>query len=492
MSDRESQDQKIREIWAEIARRSPAGVPELCPDAEILSAHSSQMLSEIEKARWETHFSVCAACQEALAALAVAEEKSSEVAVDTVVADVVRPSATAAARQQVPAVLTVMKPRRAVWRWVAPAVAAGVLLAAWLGFRENRLANVPVETAQNVPAASLEQKPDKSANKQKEDASPANEGQLPAVTETEQRAKAFEQNAEANSRLSGPPQKNSTAHSAPTFSKTRRRTDNALGEAGAADGRASDAPRSAQIDSASKAAAQEPSADISTTTALAAKNKDRMVQGLVRGTATDEGAPASTNQPHGDATERQAAPGALQSRPQKQRAAQHSDRKRPMPQQTPEAAQIPHVPEVFRVEPGRAAPQSAGPAVARNTVVLAKQELSTRIFTPNLQTFWIAGPVGNIQHSSNGGLSVITQNSGVLADLLAGSAPSQTVCWIVGRAGTILLTTDGEHWSKVGAPGDQDWVGVRATDALHAMIWDKDQRHTYGTSDGGKTWTSVP
>jgi hypothetical protein len=33
---------------------------------------------------------------------------------------------------------------------------------------------------------------------------------------------------------------------------------------------------------------------------------------------------------------------------------------------------------------------------------------------------------------------------------------------------------------------------VRATDALHAVIWDKDQRATFSTSDGGKTWKSPP
>jgi hypothetical protein len=123
-------------------------------------------------------------------------------------------------------------------------------------------------------------------------------------------------------------------------------------------------------------------------------------------------------------------------------------------------------------------------------MMLANQESGILVFSPDPQIFWIVGPAGMIQYSSNGGGAVISQNSGVLADLLAGSAPSPVVCWIVGRAGTILRTTDAEHWSKVGAPGDQDWIGVRATDGLHAIIWDKDN-HTYSTADGGKRWESV-
>jgi photosystem II stability/assembly factor-like uncharacterized protein len=143
-----------------------------------------------------------------------------------------------------------------------------------------------------------------------------------------------------------------------------------------------------------------------------------------------------------------------------------------------------------------AAPQAVHvlrqPAASENSIRLAKHQISTKIFAPDNQALWIVGPEGAIQHSTNGGISLITQTSGVLADLLAGSAPSPAVCWVVGRAGTVLLTIDGEHWRKVGAPGDLDWVGVRAIDAFHAVIWDKGQHATFSTSNGGKTWTSLP
>ncbi len=84
------------------------------------------------------------------------------------------------------------------------------------------------------------------------------------------------------------------------------------------------------------------------------------------------------------------------------------------------------------------------------------------------------------------------EESGVKADLLSGSAPSDTVCWVVGRAGTVLLTTDGYHWSKLASPGTQDWIGVQAMDALHAVVWDFNRAHKFSTADGGQTWQGAP
>jgi photosystem II stability/assembly factor-like uncharacterized protein len=81
----------------------------------------------------------------------------------------------------------------------------------------------------------------------------------------------------------------------------------------------------------------------------------------------------------------------------------------------------------------------------------------------------------------------------VLVDLLTGSAPSDQVCWIVGRVGAILLTTDGgAHWKALHSPLAEDLGGVRATDALHATIWNARATRSFQTSDGGLTWTPVP
>ena len=94
-----------------------------------------------------------------------------------------------------------------------------------------------------------------------------------------------------------------------------------------------------------------------------------------------------------------------------------------------------------------------------------------------------------IEFSSDAGASWSRQTSDIFVDLAAGSAPSEKVCWIVGRAGTILLTIDaGGHWAPIHSPLKEDLGGVRATDGLHATIWNLGNTKVFETSDGGATW----
>jgi photosystem II stability/assembly factor-like uncharacterized protein len=114
------------------------------------------------------------------------------------------------------------------------------------------------------------------------------------------------------------------------------------------------------------------------------------------------------------------------------------------------------------------------------------------ISAPDASFIWRAGRAGLLEFSSDGGSSWSRQTSGVLVDLLAGSAPSDQVCWIVGRVGAILLTTDGgAHWKTVTPPISEDLGGIRASDALHASIWNAKNTKTFETSDGGLTWQRI-
>jgi photosystem II stability/assembly factor-like uncharacterized protein len=76
----------------------------------------------------------------------------------------------------------------------------------------------------------------------------------------------------------------------------------------------------------------------------------------------------------------------------------------------------------------------------------------------------------------------------VSAELIAGSAPSETVCWVVGHGGTILRTTDGEHWERLASPAKSDLIGIDARDAQTAVLRTSDKLTKYVTRDGGKTW----
>ena len=134
-----------------------------------------------------------------------------------------------------------------------------------------------------------------------------------------------------------------------------------------------------------------------------------------------------------------------------------------------------------------AAPAAEGARLARSanglvgTITAANQ-----IVSPNPSIRWrIAGSV--VEHSADGGSSWAAVPTGVAAELTAGAAPSTLVCWLVGRGGMVLLTTDGRTWRRVAFPEMTDLSAVRATDARTASVSTADGR-IFTTSNGGVTW----
>ena len=112
----------------------------------------------------------------------------------------------------------------------------------------------------------------------------------------------------------------------------------------------------------------------------------------------------------------------------------------------------------------------------------------------NPQIVWRFGLGGRIERSTDGGSTWTAQSSPVQTDMLAGSAPSETVCWLVGRGGAIVRTVDGETWDVVPSPKQAeqnaeppDWTFVDAGDASSAIVGDASGRR-FSTADGGKTW----
>jgi hypothetical protein len=71
--------------------------------------------------------------------------------------------------------------------------------------------------------------------------------------------------------------------------------------------------------------------------------------------------------------------------------------------------------------------------------------------------------------------------------IVAGASPTPSVCWLVGRGGLVLRTTDARVWQTVKFPESVDLINVTAADALVATVTTSDGRF-FTTSDGGVTW----
>lgn len=110
--------------------------------------------------------------------------------------------------------------------------------------------------------------------------------------------------------------------------------------------------------------------------------------------------------------------------------------------------------------------------------------------SPDAAVRWRYGAAGSLQQSTDGGATWQSAISGVTADLLAASAPSPAVCWVVGRAGTVLLTVDGRSWQRQPFNEPVDLVAVQASDARTATVTAADRRR-FRSTDGGRTWTPV-
>ena len=73
------------------------------------------------------------------------------------------------------------------------------------------------------------------------------------------------------------------------------------------------------------------------------------------------------------------------------------------------------------------------------------------------------------------------------ASLLAGSAPSVDVCWIVGQAGLVLRATDGRTFTRLPSPTADDLGAVQAIDGERATVTTVSGAR-FTTTDGGSRW----
>jgi hypothetical protein len=102
----------------------------------------------------------------------------------------------------------------------------------------------------------------------------------------------------------------------------------------------------------------------------------------------------------------------------------------------------------------------------------------------------LAGP-GVVERSTDQGATWAQLDTGVVAVFTAGSAPSASVCWLVGPRGLVLVTTDARAWQPAASPSTDDLVAVDATDATTATVRTADGR-AFRTTDGGLIWIAMP
>jgi len=128
-----------------------------------------------------------------------------------------------------------------------------------------------------------------------------------------------------------------------------------------------------------------------------------------------------------------------------------------------------------------------------NVALEAVHRRSTKeiISTPDPKVLWRIAEGGFVERTQDGGVSWQAQLSVAGAQPAAGSAPSETVCWLAGRNSMIALTTNAKDWKRIPPPVPADFVAIKALDVSTATVTTADGRK-FTTSDGGIDWRPVP
>ena len=126
-------------------------------------------------------------------------------------------------------------------------------------------------------------------------------------------------------------------------------------------------------------------------------------------------------------------------------------------------------------------------ALAFDKASKAASENAVIVAGTNLNVAWRFRDA-SIERSDDAGKTWRAQPSGDATGLLAGSAPSPEVCWLAGRGGLVLRTTDGEHWERLPSPTASDLTRVTASNATSATVQTAGGER-FSTEDGGRTWS---
>jgi hypothetical protein len=133
----------------------------------------------------------------------------------------------------------------------------------------------------------------------------------------------------------------------------------------------------------------------------------------------------------------------------------------------------------------RAAGQASGGVALRTTDILSD------IQSPEPAFRWRIGAPGTMLRSTDSGATWTSQRTAIPVVFAAGAAPARDVCWIVGRSGAVMLSTDGTTWQLRPFPEPVNLTAVRAVDSKTAVVTTADGRQ-FSTTDGGASWSKLP
>jgi hypothetical protein len=430
-------DDRERSFEKALARRLRANAAAAaCPDAETLAAYHERSLTPAEVNAWEQHIAACVSCQEILAQL----EATDEIRVG---ADQRQDAAAVVSFPRSP------KQRRAAhWHWLAPAGALAAGLLVWVAVHEKQ----PAKVIQPVKIEVTENRP-------------------PVPPPVETTVTVDRERAETLARSSKP----STA------------TDNRAAASGVLQNR--------KAELAAKVVPASPERDFAKVDRKDADLNAVAQAPMVATESTSVGGVADASkskQTEEPPMQQREVDNLVQLQTSAPKPAGGAAGTGPFPQIETKSAAA-----------GKAA-SAAPPSAAAETLELSAGSRDVSAFrmvksrsprpvpAPGGKVIWRLGAAGLIELSTDSGLTWTPQTSGATADLFLGSAPSEQVCWVIGIGGTILRTADGgAHWASVASPISQNLGLIRASDALHATVWDMSRRHSFQTADGGVTWTQV-
>ena len=137
-------------------------------------------------------------------------------------------------------------------------------------------------------------------------------------------------------------------------------------------------------------------------------------------------------------------------------------------------------PNLYAKKDEKAAPAAGGTGIAARVVR-----------TPDPKVLWRI-PEQGLQKSEDGGATWRQADLPVANARIAFiAAPSAQVCWVAGRGGIILRTTDGTHWEAIASPAHADFVQIAAENASSATVATAEGLR-FQTSDAGKQWNAIP